>query len=166
MVTKRTTIACVVNRTDTPIFNVTLIHKYSSLYKDFGSWPEIAPNARSGFIPIQFHTGLLHTGTDWWVVLWRDSQGRLCKTNPNNLRWLLDSVTKEAPTLLSGAHRGNKAMNDTVGYFKRTESTDGFKKYLLTDLDVTEPVFIILREGGKVTFESAAGSAETLWEST
>eukprot|EP01053_Blabericola_migrator_P001162 Blabericola_migrator_1__1161@NODE_129_length_13297_cov_112_007559_g114_i0_p5_GENE_NODE_129_length_13297_cov_112_007559_g114_i0NODE_129_length_13297_cov_112_007559_g114_i0_p5_ORF_typecomplete_len245_score29_03PUD1_2/PF18457_1/1_4e42_NODE_129_length_13297_cov_112_007559_g114_i087929526 len=165
MVNKRTANACVFNKTAKPIYDVRLIHKYSSVYKDHKTWPKIEANSCSDTTEVRYHTGFMTTGVDWWALVWIDAENQVCKSNPNNFRWLIDMLETFGPGV---AHKllPNKCetiVDLTANAFLNSESTVGFKQHMLTDADADKPVVVKIWDGARMTIEATAGASETVW---
>lgn len=186
MPTHRTAHASVRNDTSQPIYAVGLAHKYSDNYKNAGQWGIIQPGHLSGPMTVDYNTGFLTTGHDWWKVIWAtvDKSGKktLHYSDPNNFRNLLDWLENLGPSVISsvagavaaiataetgpgavvaaaGAAAGAKIFTDA---FLNSESTAGFKQHYLEAGDENTLVQIIIHEDTTITIKSQSGTSNTV----
>jgi len=92
--TKREAQIFVENKTGKEIEIVTVIHKYSDVYKNSMTWVEL-PNQVATKFPIkcEYNTGAFTTGKDWWLVTFKfKGNDDIYATSPNNLRSGFDAV--------------------------------------------------------------------------
>ncbi|KAH8886372.1 hypothetical protein GQ53DRAFT_658149 [Thozetella sp. PMI_491] len=186
-VTQRYAWATIRNNLTVPIIGVELFHKYSDNYKNSTVWNVIQPGqAGSSPLLVQYNTGFLTTGTDWWFVSWFSQDMKtMYYSNPNNFGWLLDLVNSFAPDVISaaaGAIAGAAAIESGPGAIAaaagaavlakaissslfNSESISGFKEYMLTAADANSMLEITILPGGKIHFKSPSGSADTVYSS-
>lgn len=192
MATKRTAFATVENNTDEPLFAVSLVHKYSDVYKNSQEWG-IIRSAQSGSPPaeVEYNTGLLTTGVNWWLVSWysADMKTRYF-SSPNNFRKQIDWAEGIAPDTISAAAgaiagiltveagpaavvaaataAGTVAKATTSAIFN-SESTAGFKQHILREVDQGRTVKIIINQDRTIEIASTAllleGNSHTVWTS-
>ena len=64
----------ILNKTGAPMINVKIVHKYSDLYKNDKTWIDEVPNNEytQGPLEVDYNTGFLTFGKDWWLVAWND----------------------------------------------------------------------------------------------
>lgn len=170
------------NECSTPIYNVSVIHKYSSVYKNTFKWPEVKSGALAAeMMPVQYHHGFLRTGWDWWAVTWvRDNQAYT--SSPQNFRALVDFLERIAPiaieavtSVAAGAATAplgplavavaeivaGAAAGGVASTLFNTESTDGFKAHVLDSSDENQITEVVIRNDGRVYFKSNSGSSST-----
>jgi hypothetical protein len=92
------------NKTGKPISEVTVRHKYSDVYKDKAVWKGEIRNGQTvqlndgedpkKFAIIRYHTGFGTTGADWWLLTWKDADGKEYVSNPENFRKAVDALEK------------------------------------------------------------------------
>ena len=58
----------IVNNTGRTLLSVSVAHKYSDNYKNDHTWTVIRDGAATSTTQVDFNTGFLTTGKDWWVV--------------------------------------------------------------------------------------------------
>ncbi|KAK9759677.1 hypothetical protein K7432_017061, partial [Basidiobolus ranarum] len=58
------------NETSGPIYAVSVVHKYSNVYKNRKEWTEIGSGQSTCDNPmtIDYDTGALTIGKDWWLI--------------------------------------------------------------------------------------------------
>lgn len=83
----------VVNETGEPIDSLTVMHKYSNLYRDTHTWTNIASGVTTASMNVSYNTGPFTTGKDWWIVSWVNANGTNV-TSPNNFRQYIDPFEK------------------------------------------------------------------------
>lgn len=73
------------NETGHKILSAQIIHKYSDIYIDILKWEHV-DNAQTikNLQPVEYHTGFLATGKDWWQVTWISDDGEIHITIPKN----------------------------------------------------------------------------------
>jgi hypothetical protein len=144
--------ATVINQTGCRLDSLIVVHKYSDIYKNKMEWHDVADGTSTTPIDIDYHTGPLTTGKDWWYVEWRCGVTR-CLINPQNFRPGLDLVDKVA------------ASAGVAGLFVNTETTAGFKQHILRGEDEGFVTQIVLTNDGRVLFKSRSGISETTYKS-
>lgn len=145
--------------------SINVAHKYSSLYKNQLQFSKGLGNGENdngdGSQIVDYHTGFLTTGVDWWIVTWVFADEKaIYQTNPNNFRCFIDEVEKFGPkaiTTAAAAIAGVAACGFppvagcaaspaaaagaavAAGYISKAllsdEATCGFKQYILRDED-------------------------------
>lgn len=176
------------NKSGVPIYNVTLVHKYSDNYKDNNIWPVVGNETKSTGTKVRYNTGFGTTGKDWWLVSWTvELSGQAVMqytTAPNNFRDIIDVAEKAtikglpiASSVVSVASvgagpatslaiaGGSIIANELVNRTMNTTSTDGFKQHILRDEDANQWTEIIIYGGNRVVFKSPSGKSETVSKS-
>lgn len=171
--------AVVINKLGHDINNVMVFHKYSDKYKNVKQWTQLSNNQESSpAFTVDFETGTLSTGFDWWFVAWQH-EGKVYATNPHNLGGLRDNLEPWVPSALGKLlgvaghavgvpHLVGDIVGELIGHmFTNTEPTKGFKAYTLNP--VTKDVKITLEAGGEVMFKgenelSISLTKRTPWE--
>ncbi|MGR9114673.1 MAG: hypothetical protein ACU85E_02825 [Gammaproteobacteria bacterium] len=181
MPTHRKAKVLIENQTGQRILSVSVGHKYSNDYKNTFDWEgpiEIGKTTNAGMV-VDYHTGALTTGRDWWVVSWVTEDGKTYVTNPKNLRGIIDFLegigSKISAPLASLATALSLAPEPViskvtgaavavtsvvVGGFCNAESTNGFKQHILRKNDQDAPTKIILKQD-TVVFHSKSGESIT-----
>ena len=77
------------------LLSVKVHHIYSDVYSNELAWE--AGDATIGITSfkaqsVQYNTGALTTGRDWWLVTWYDAAGDCYFTDPLNFRNIIDVV--------------------------------------------------------------------------
>jgi len=171
--TTRGTYVHVQNLTGLEIESVSVIHKYSNVFKEKGDWGSLQ-NGRMTQHPmkIRYNTGALTTGKDWWLVTWKYKDNNSVRyTAPNNFRGLIDFVERMhiLPFKAVDATLGKTpllqklSMSPTAklaGGLMNTGSTKGFKRHLLRAKDQANGVIISISQNS-VAFDSASGHSST-----
>ncbi|MEW6404324.1 MAG: hypothetical protein AB1649_21200 [Chloroflexota bacterium] len=171
------------NGTTRPLRGASVVHKYSDNYKNMKQWDNpIPPGAYTpADFRVEYHTGFLTTGRDWWLIAWEyKADDKVYYTDPDNLRSFIDGLevagqiiipaalaaagalvtagTGAAVAVAVGAAAGNrlatKLLND--------ESTGGFKQHILRDEDAGQTVIIVIRDDNTVAIQSPSGVSETV----
>ncbi|RDA94975.1 hypothetical protein CP533_0102 [Ophiocordyceps camponoti-saundersi (nom. inval.)] len=142
------------NNTPNPITDVSVLHKYSSDYNHRGDWTVIPPGqVPNDTLTVEYNTGLLTTGKDWWMVTWyNQDKTRFFFSNPQNSRWLID--------LAEGL------FNPSADGLLSSESTTGFKQHILRDEDADEVTEIVIEADDQIEFRSKSGVSRTITSST
>jgi hypothetical protein len=168
MTEHRTGNVVIVNETGAPIRAVSLIHKYSDVYKNGHSWQALAQGAKTEPFPVDYNIGLATTGRDWWLLAWVDVMGKtMYLTDPDNARALVDILELVAPLLVEVA--GEIATSETGGWggpvgeliispFLNNESTVGFKQHILREEDALTTIRLTTNE---VRWISPSGESGT-----
>lgn len=175
MITHQKSSVEIVNNTGLNLLCVLIAHKYSDVYKNDHKWLNIANGVTTSPAQVDFNTGFGTTGRDWWIVVWMDVQGNFYKTDPSNLRGVIDllevglnfamkiktiiGLTSPEPTSKAAAAAG-LLFEAIIGNPLNSESTSGFKQHILTKDDLKRPTKIILRSDA-VEFDSESGSSTT-----
>lgn len=170
MPTKRTGQVIVENKTGEEIYAVSVLHKYSNNYKNNLMWDNVAPNEMTNPQGVQYNTGFMTTGRDWWFVAWVGADGKVHITDPENLRSLVDALEKitiKTASLLklvkekriSSVAKGLNAALLETGLLN-DGSTAGFKQHILRAEDSSSPTKIVLFKD-KVEFVSKSGKSTT-----
>lgn len=181
MPTHRKAKVAIENQTGQRLLSVSVGHKYSNDFKNTYDWEgpiEIGKTTNADMV-VDYNTGFLTTGRDWWVVSWVTEDGKTHVTNPKNLRGIIDFLegigSKIAAPLASLATALSLAPEPViskatgaavavtsvvVGGFCNSESTNGFKQHILRSEDQDAPVKIILKRD-KTVFHSKSGQSET-----
>jgi hypothetical protein len=167
------------NNTGKDIDFVTVAHKYSNDYKNHQTWGNLPNSATtSDGLEVDYTTGFLTTGRDWWLVTWKfKGENMVHFTDPQNFRGIVDALEKAA---LAGLPEAGKAAGGAVAgkpgaaiggpaaerigtLFLNNESTDGFKQHILRDEDSKEKggKSTVIEIGGEVTFRSPSGVSTT-----
>ncbi|RCI12167.1 hypothetical protein L249_0778 [Ophiocordyceps polyrhachis-furcata BCC 54312] len=182
----RRTNVTVWNQSHDPMVAVSVIHKYSSVYKDRHEWPLLSPGEKSSdFMQVDYHTGFGTIGQDWWLISWYGpGMVNYYISNPNNFRGVIDFLEAQAPAVMItsaitvasvaatpagfGAVLGAsvaavtvaKATSDAVF---NSESTVGFKKHFLEAEDEDEPVVIIVKPDNEIVIHSKSDESATVY---
>ncbi|KAK1858809.1 hypothetical protein I4F81_001409 [Pyropia yezoensis] len=83
----------VTNATGAPIGAVSVVHKYSSVYKEHHQWGVLLDGQKSEGKSVAYHVGAFTTGKDWWVVSWFSEDGTTQYVSaPNNFRNIIDEL--------------------------------------------------------------------------
>lgn len=148
---KRTASVAVVNNSPQRITGVTVMHKYSSVYRDRSEWEAIEAGQMSeATMTVQYNTGPFTTGTDWWLLTWyTDDETKLHYTDPQNFRWIFDSI------------EGAGATDGFKDPLYESDGTAGFKQHILRTQDEGEVTKIIVNDDGSVTLQSNSGISNT-----
>lgn len=171
--TTRSTTVRVQNLTGLEIESVSVVHKYSNVFKEKTDWGNLG-NGKMTQRPmkIRYNTGALTTGQDWWLVTWKYKGNNSVRyTAPNNFRGIIDMVERmhilpfEAvnASLSKTPMLQKLAMSPTAklaGGLMNTGSTKGFKKHLLRKSDQRNGVIITISQNS-VAFDSASGHSST-----
>ncbi|KJZ78236.1 hypothetical protein HIM_02274 [Hirsutella minnesotensis 3608] len=182
--TQQKALVSVRNNSKQPMYNVSVVHKYSSVYKDNFTWPVVQPGELAAAnMTVQYHTGFATTGVDWWVVAWVDEHRTAHVSDPLNFRKIVDYLEKRAPRALSvttltlaglisvstapvsaivAAVAVAIATQEFTDVLFNSESTDGFKQHMLTADDAGALTEIIIHDQDAITFKSNSGESETV----
>ncbi|KAH0521847.1 hypothetical protein TsFJ059_005782 [Trichoderma semiorbis] len=187
--TKRTATVSIRNNTSKPIVGISLIHKYSDLYKHRKEWAAIpAGDSSTESLKVEYNTGFFTTGRDWWFISWYSQDMKtLYYSSPQNFRGAFDAIEKgvspelvyQAGMLLApiavisgGPVLAVPATLATVAVAKattnglyETEETAGFKQHILREEDEGKVTEIIINEDETITFKSHSGDSETMYTS-
>ncbi|ASW04759.1 hypothetical protein [Rhizobium sp. 11515TR] len=179
MVTKQITTVAIRNETGINFASIGVIHKYSDKYKQDKEWLNVANGAApSDKLLVQYHTGFLTTGRDWWKILAYAEDGRIFQTSPANFRGVWDVAEKglnkfgwailTASAKAAGASGGVLAplaggvsvVTALLMVMSNSESTEGFKQFFLEEKDAPHGIEIILRPD-EVEFKGIDSTATT-----
>ena len=168
MVTHRKANVQVVNDTGARVRAVSIVHKYSNNYVNPYVWETLEPGATSSPLQVDYHTGFLTTGRDWWIVAWvSDDGGTLYYTSPHNLRNIVDMFEKVSTAIAAAVGAvitsesggwGAAVGTAIVAPFVNTESTVGFKQHILRAEDQLTKIHIA---NSGVTWVSPSGTSRT-----
>lgn len=169
----------IVNQTEQKILSVSVVHKYSDNYVNEHTWGIVEPNGSSSPpLTVDYHTGALTTGRDWWLVSWLEEDGNAYMTSPQNFRELFDAIESglvKAKDLIKnlGESLRNKPddkaqaagiamqiINKIVQPLLNNSKTAGFKQHILRAEDADKTTQILLFNE-KVRFKSNSGESET-----
>ncbi|KAM4058543.1 hypothetical protein HRG_006495 [Hirsutella rhossiliensis] len=169
---KRTASVTIQNNAPEKIKSVSLIHKYSSVYKSRAEWPLIEqgkspdPDNRT---TVEYNTGPFTTGRDWWLLsFYNDDITINYMTNPNNFRDVVDfleSIGTVTTISLFGATAGVLAAavaKATTDRLFDSETTVGFKQHILRSEDADKLTTIVINADYTITFKSESGISETV----
>lgn len=183
---KRTAYVQILNQTNQPIYNVTVMHKYSDVFKDQYTWKQVNPGSKSqGNMTARFNTGAFTTGKDWWIVTWTVANDKNSvmqyTTNPNNFRDVIDVMERGAkvgipiattalgvasvgvgPVAGLAIAGGSIIANELAARTMNNESTAGFKQHILRGEDAKQVTQIRIKPNGTVVFRSKSGKSETV----
>ena len=193
--TKRQANAIITNATGKTIVHATIIHKYSDVYKNNRTWANLpnGTNTIASPLKVNYNTGFLTTGKDWWRVQFKLANGKMCYTDPNNFREVFDAIDKAAlanagvagqklGTVLGeaagtylagpqgavvgeqvGGQAGKAAANGIANALFNGEATVGFKQHILRTEDENRTVNITLFSNGKARISSPSGVSNTVY---
>eukprot|EP01057_Protomagalhaensia_wolfi_P002355 Protomagalhaensia_wolfi_Nauph_80__2354@NODE_2546_length_1058_cov_13_818449_g1993_i0_p1_GENE_NODE_2546_length_1058_cov_13_818449_g1993_i0NODE_2546_length_1058_cov_13_818449_g1993_i0_p1_ORF_typecomplete_len180_score30_05PUD1_2/PF18457_1/2e46_NODE_2546_length_1058_cov_13_818449_g1993_i040579 len=172
MVTKRIAYAIIRNNTGAPIYGAGLVHKYSDVYRETDTWEVIEDGDSSPPLLVEYHTGFMTTGVDWWVVSWHDVDfTRQYFSSPNNFREVFDfleSAAVECIPVVVGQAKSQMAFTfsrNLCNKLMNTEATAGFKRHMLTSEDDGGTVEITINSDLTITIQSPSGVSETVSDS-
>ena len=177
MSTHQTAQVVVLNKTAKPLRYVDVLHKYSDNYKNTKQWgagedsPAPRPGESSSPMNVEYNTGFLTTGRDWWLVTWQyEGEHKLYFTNPNNFRNIIDTLEGPIKVLVDtaldvldekvpGLGDAGKIIVDNVF---NSESTDGLKQHILREEDAGKVTQIVINPDNTVEWVSQSGTSETV----
>lgn len=142
------------NNGQRPLLEVSVLHKYSSLYKNNHTWPAIEPGELAeDRLEVEYHAGLSTIGVDWWAITWVDPEQQTSYVSkPLNFRKIVDYIEKFAPRTLAtvattaagiatieagpaatvaAAVAASAASQQISEFLFSMESTEGFKQHVL-----------------------------------
>eukprot|EP00170_Pyropia_yezoensis_P003227 contig_13486_g3234 len=176
----------VTNATGAPIGAVSVVHKYSSVYKEHHQWGVLLDGQKSEGKSVAYHVGAFTTGKDWWVVSWFSEDGTTQYVSaPNNFRNIIDELESVGPSATgivagaiaaavtcaggpSAAAAGVVAAgvaSEATKHLFNGESTVGFKQHILREEDAGCYVDLRLNGDGTIVISSPSGVSETVYES-
>jgi hypothetical protein len=176
MSTHQTANAVVVNNTGRTLRSVHVLHKYSDDYKNSRDWGALQPGESSSPLTVDYTTGFLTTGRDWWVVTWEYAgEQKVYFTNPQNFRSLVDWLEQVGsigiPALLEAAAAAESAGAGTAAgaaagakiteMLLNSESTAGFKQHILRSEDAGQITQIVIKADNTVEWRSPSGNSST-----
>lgn len=185
-VSKREAYVTIQNNTPDTITGASISHKYSDNYKNEAGFSSIPPGGKSPMIhKVEFNTGFLTTGRDWWFVTYHRKQSGSERPNellmwysdPTNFRSIIDFLEQAAPALIKTAINAAKGSNPALlpaakvaqiaskamcEVLFNKESTSGFKQHILRDEDAGEVTTIIINADNSITFKSPSGTSKTV----
>jgi hypothetical protein len=83
--THRLAKARIINRTGVKIKFLNLVHQYGDIYTNARIFSNIESNSStSSYLYVDYHTGFLCYGTDWWWLAWADSNNQLHIIDPKS----------------------------------------------------------------------------------
>ncbi|KAI0081036.1 hypothetical protein K474DRAFT_1657232 [Panus rudis PR-1116 ss-1] len=182
MPTKRRAWVKVRNETGKPMLGISLIHKYSNVYKEEKQYETLDVGATTNDpLGVDYNTGFLTTGRDWWFISWfHPDMKYIWFGSPNNMRGFFDFADNLLPEAIAGAAGGVAGLGTSAtgpgaavagaaaaGAAKlvtsalfNSESTEGFKQHILTEEDEGELMEIIVHLS-EVEFRSKSGTSTT-----
>ncbi|KAH7064429.1 hypothetical protein BKA63DRAFT_173368 [Paraphoma chrysanthemicola] len=185
-IAKSTAYVKIQNNTPDTITAISVSHKYSDDYKHQGDWGELAPGAITPEkMKVEYNTGWLTTGRDWWMVTYHRKQAgserpnelKMWFSDPMNFRNVIDFLEKAAPILIKTAINVAKGSNPAAlpaakaaqvvskvmcKLMFNDESTDGWKQHILRDDDEDVVTMIIINKDDTITFRSRSGESKTV----
>lgn len=182
---ERSTHVRVINLSDEALQSVTLIHKYSDVFRDRQHWAHIsAGDSGDAALVARFHTGPLTLGRDWWLLVWYTNGTTLHHSGPHNFRALVDwmegfgseavaaaagvlsALPREwsAPTSLAAAMAAAAIAKVTTEGLFNSEATAGYKQHILRAEDAEADMAVYVTAGGTVIFRSPSGKSWTAAE--
>ncbi|PHH74858.1 hypothetical protein CDD83_4492 [Cordyceps sp. RAO-2017] len=182
---KRTAQVTIRNESPEEIKSVSLVHKYSSVYKHRALWPVIGRGqSAKNETTVEYNIGPLTTGRDWWMLSFFSSDAKTqYVTDPNNFREVVDfleTLGTVTTISLAGATAGvlgmlagpvtsiaastaaaalAKAASDSL---YNSETTVGFKQHILRSEDADQLTTITVNADYSVTFSSKSGISRTV----
>lgn len=180
--------ACVrvTNNSPEALAQLHVLHRYSSDHSTLARWSQLAPGATTGSdeLKVNYKTGLLTTGVDWWALVWSSPDGgAVYITDPNNFRWLLEHYPPSYSRAAIGVSAACGADGGRAGGFAATtsgldialnavnlllhrRSTIGYKRHILTDEDASDEsgvcVEIEVTTARAVVFRPISGQSSTV----
>lgn len=165
------------NETEKTLRSVHVLHKYSDDYKNKMDWGRTpAGDSTSPELQVDYTTGVLTTGRDWWVVTWEyEGDDKVYYTDPKNLRGFMDFLEKvgnvSIRAALAAAAAAESAGTATAAgaaagavittMLFNNEGTSGFKQHILRNEDAGKLTTIVIRKNNTVVWKSHSGSSET-----
>jgi len=176
----------VINNSGNAIYNVTIFHKYSDIFKDKKTWPG-ALNAgakTAADFSVRYQTGFGRTGADWWLVTWTEAKDENSVTQyttaPKNFRAVIDFYEKvgkvgipiatsvlgvasvaAGPAVGLAVAGGSIIANEIADRTFNNESTVGYKKHEFKSEDKNKVTTITIGKKRNVTFKSPSGTSKT-----
>ena len=83
----------VLNKSGEEMIDVKVVHKYSGVYLNEKSWENVPVSKYTeGALKVEYNTGFLTTGRDWWFIAWNDEEGNTHISSPSNGRGFVDGL--------------------------------------------------------------------------
>jgi hypothetical protein len=163
--THRNARARIINRTGVKIEFLTLAHTYSDNYKNAKIFSNIEPNSISnGYLIVDYHTGFMCYGTDWWWLTWTDSNNQVHTIDLKDDRCPNDGENPASQVSSKISTRDAELYIDkNEQHGASSQSTCGYKSYMLESEDDGKYVNIYLHpysENG-IEFETPSGKSTT-----
>lgn len=167
----------VLNKTGRALRYVNILHKYSDNYRNTREWgvgadsPAPRPSEASSAMSVDYNTGFLTTGRDWWLVTWQfEGERKFYYTNPDNFRSIIDFLEAPVKALVDKAldaigeeYPGlSDAGKIIVNLAFNTESTAGLKQHILRDEDAGRVTQILINADNTVEWHSPSGTSSTV----
>jgi len=172
MVTHQTAQVVVKNNTQKLLKSVNVVHKYSTNYTNRGDWgpealsPTPVPGEISSPMVVDYNTGFLTTGEDWWLVVWQyEGDLQLYYTNPNNFMDYWSKISGFIAGLIDKAldAEGLSAGKVIIDSVINSEDVSGFKEHLLREVDAELQTTIVINADNTVEWQSPSGTSTTGW---
>ena len=155
----------IINYTGVKIEFLTLAHIYSDVYKNAKIFSNIDSNRiTNSSLIVEYHTGFLCYGTDWWWLTWTNSNNQVFTINSKSSYSCLSNDEKSASKMSSKiSNRGTKLyiIDKPDKSTADNQSTCGYMSYMLQNGDDGGYVNIYLypyAENG-IVIESPSGKA-------
>lgn len=156
------------NLTGLDLESVTVIHKYSDVFKSQYTWKSINNNSITpSSYKVKYNTGFMTTGADWWFIAMKvKGSSQIFISYPTNLRWIVDNIEKNISNILATYAANNYgpdagiATKKIAGLVFNNEKTEGFKKHFLESIDEKNGLTIELHNS-RIVFKSPSGTSET-----
>ncbi|EPQ59861.1 hypothetical protein GLOTRDRAFT_5821, partial [Gloeophyllum trabeum ATCC 11539] len=157
------------NNTGKPMVGISLVHKYSNVYKEDKQWGRLEHGATTPEpLGVDYNTGFLTTGRDWWVVTWfQEDMKYIWFSASINMRGFFDFADNLLPeaiagatgpgAVLAGAGAAAAAKLVTSNVFN-AEGTEGFKQHMLEEEDEGDLMEIVVNLS-TVEFKSKSGTS-------
>ncbi|KAM0247905.1 hypothetical protein ACHAQJ_009652 [Trichoderma viride] len=185
---KRTATVSIRNNTSKPLVGISLIHKYSDVYKHRKEWSAVAAgDVSNDSLRVEYNTGFFTTGRDWWFISWYSQDMKtLYYSNPQNYRGTVDAIERgasggaivKAASLLApiviiaggivtlpAALAAVATAHSTTDALYESADTTGYKQHILREEDEDKMTEIIINEDQTITFKSQSGDSETVYAS-
>ena len=160
--TLRSAKARIINRTGAKIKSLSLVHRYSDVYRNARLFSDIDRNIpTNSYLTVQYRTGFLCYGTDWWWLTWTDSNNKLHIIEPKSSTSC--SSDNEVPLVHINnriSKRDSLLVNPTHGNSKDS-SICGYHSYMLVNGDNDEFINIILHPYQQQGIEIVSPSGST-----
>jgi len=172
MVTHQTAQVVVKNNTQKLLKSVNVVHKYSTNYTNRGDWgpealsPTPVPGEISSPMVVDYNTGFLTTGEDWWLVVWQyEGDLQLYYTNPNNFMDYWSKISGFTAGLIDKAldAEGLSAGKVIIDSVINSEDVSGFHEHLLKEVDAELQTTIVINADNTVEWQSLSGTSTTGW---